>query len=348
MTTSDTTPPARKAFYSKISADNLAPLWEVLPGLVTEVPDTTTRAHCWHYESLRPHLLEAASLITEEEAERRVLVLENPGLRGESKVTRSMFSGLQIILPGEIAPPHRHSQAALRFVLEGRGAYTAVDGERTEMVPGDFIITPAWTWHEHGNTGDGPMVWLDGLDMHMVKLFEASFREGSEKEGPSNLIRPEGDSFARYGSNLAPVDDAYDRPTSPVFNYPYSHSRAALEQMKRRDDWSPWHGLKMKYVNPRDGGYAIPTIATFLQLLPKGFRTASYRSTDSTVYVCVEGRGRSTFGGEGFDWGPRDIFVAPSWAPQVHEAAEEAVLFSFSDRAAQEKLGFWRERRGEP
>jgi gentisate 1,2-dioxygenase len=336
--------PVRRDFYKRIGERNLAPLWEVLPQLVTAEPNSVIKAHLWKYENLRPYLMEACKLITAKEAERRVLILENPALPGESKVTRSLFAGLQIILPGEIAPPHRHSQAALRFVMEGKGAYTAVDGERTTMYPGDFVITPSWTWHDHGNNSDGPMVWLDGLDMHMIKLFEASFREG-EGDDALEPERPEGDSFARYGSNLLPIDDDYNRPTSPVFNYPYSHSREALEKMKRRDKWSPWHGMKMKYTNPKTGDYAIPTLATFIQLLPKGFKSQAYRSTDSTVFVCIEGKGKSVIDGQTFEWGPRDIFVVPSWMKHTHEATDESVLFSYSDRSVHEKLGFWREQK---
>ena len=225
-----------------------------------------------------------------------------------------------------------------------RSAYTSVDGERTMMEPGDFVITPSWTFHDHGNIGEGPMVWLDGLDVPVVQLFEASFREGMGEE-PQETDRPEGDSFSRYGSNLVPVDDDYNRPTSPVFNYPYRRTREALDSMKRRDKWSVWHGLKMRYVNPKTGDYAIPTMATFIQLLPKGFKTASYRSTSSTVFVCTEGRGRSVIGGQPFDWGLHDIFVVPSWVPVVHEAQDESVLFSFSDQGVQEKLGFFREKK---
>lgn len=294
-------------------------------------------------------MLEACELITAKEAERRVLVLENPALPGESRITRSLFGGLQIILPGEIAAPHRHTQAALRFVLEGEGAYTSVDGERTFMRPGDFVITPSWTWHDHGNVGNGPMVWLDGLDMHMIKLFEASFREGSDNDMANTVVRPEGDSEARYGANLVPVDDSYSRPTSPVFNYRYDRTREALAEMQRRNEWSQWHGLKLKYANPKTGDYAMPTIATFIQLLPRGFETAPYRSTASTVFVCVEGGGKSAIGdgaaARTFTWGPRDIWVVPSWLFVSHEAGSDAVLFSYSDQGVQEKLGFFREEK---
>ena len=337
---------ARKEFYKRANGVHVAPLWEVLHGLVTETPDVATQAHIWRYADLRPYIEEACRLITAQEAERRVLVLENPGLPGQSRVTRSLFCGLQTILPGEVAPPHRHSQAALRFILEGDGAYTAVDGERTTMHVGDFVITPSWTWHDHGNPSDAPMVWMDGLDMHMIKLFESSFREGAGTTDAMEPDRQEGDSEARFGANMLPVDNDYNRPTSPVFNYPYARTREALETMKRRDKWSPWHGLKMKYINPMTGDYAIPTLATFMTLLPKGFKTAPYRSTAGTVFTCVEGHGRSTIGGKTFEWGPRDTFVTPSWDWVVHEASEDATLFSFSDQSVHEKLGFFREEKG--
>ena len=193
------------------------------------------------------------------------------------------------------------------------------------------------------------MVWLDGLDMHMIKLFEASFREGAGTDQAMPTDRPEGDAEARYGANLLPVDDDYRRPTSPIFNYRYDRTREALDAMRRRDRWDPWHGLKLKYANPRTGDYAIPTLATFIQLLPKGFSTASYRSTASTVFVCIEGSGKSMIGtGEAartFAWGPRDIFVVPSWEIHRHSAGDDAVLFSYSDRGVHEKLGFFREEK---
>jgi gentisate 1,2-dioxygenase len=341
--------PTRRAFYGRLGERNLAPLWEVLHKLVTATPESAIAPHLWRYADAKPYLLEACELITAKEAERRVLILENPALPGDSRITQSLFAGLQIILPGEIAPPHRHSQAALRFVLEGEGAYTSVDGERTTMHPGDFVITPSWTWHDHGNTGAGPMVWLDGLDMHMIKLFEASFREGAGTDQAMAPERPEGDSEARYGANLLPVEDSYQRPTSPVFNYRYDRTREALEAMRRRDEWSRWHGLKLKYANPKTGDYAIPTLATFIQLLPKGFKTAPYRCTASTVFVCIEGGGKTIVGeGEGartLSWEPRDIFVVPSWEKHRHEAGGDSVLFSYSDRGVHEKLGFWREEK---
>ena len=335
----------RAAYYQRVRAEHLAPLWQVLDSLVTRQPASGLAAHLWHYDGLREHLLQAGNLIAAREAVRRVLILENPAFPGEARITTSLFAGLQLVLPGEVAPAHRHTQSALRFIVEGAGGHTSVDGERTFMAVGDFVITPPWAWHDHGNESDAPMVWLDGLDIPLVRALDASFAETHPEEAQP-LDRPDGDSQARFGANLLPVDYRSTSPVSPLFAYPYAKAREALEALRRRDDWDPCHGLKLRYANPATGGHAMPTIGAFIQLLPRGFRTAGYRATDATVFVCVEGKGTTKIGRKTFAWGPRDIFVVPGWAPVVHTAARDSVLFSFSDRPVQEKLGLWREKRG--
>ena len=190
------------------------------------------------------------------------------------------------------------------------------------------------------------MIWLDGLDIPMVSFYDASFAESLDTE-EQPLTRQAGDSIARYGANMLPLDYRSRGPAAPLFNYPYERSREALEIMRREQDWDAYHGLKMRYINPVDGQFAMPTIAAFLQLLPRGFQSADYRSTDASVFVVTEGRGSSIIDGQSFDWGPRDIFVVPSWAPVTHHADQDAVLFSFSDRSAQQKLGYRREQRGQ-
>jgi gentisate 1,2-dioxygenase len=337
--------PERQAFYDRIAPCHLAPLWEKLHRLVTAEPQSPCVPYLWAYNEVRPHLMRAGGLITAMEATRRVLILENPGFPGQAQATGSLFAGLQLILPGEVAPAHRHTQSALRFIVEGSGAYTAVDGERTMMHPGDFVITPSWTWHDHGNLGSDPVVWLDGLDIQIVNLLNASFAEpGSDEVQP--VSRPEGDSLARFGHNLLPVDWKPAARTSPVFNYPYARSREALDTLQRNGAPDRYHGHKLRYVNPATGDFAMPTIGTFIQLLPRGFAGQPYRSTDAAVYVCVEGEGETRVGDTVLHWKPRDIFVVPGWMGHTHAAAAEAVLFSFSDRPVQEKLGLWREARG--
>jgi gentisate 1,2-dioxygenase len=180
--------------------------------------------------------------------------------------------------------------------------------------------------------------------MHVVNLLAASFREDLGGKA-HKLERPEGAAPAEFGNNLVPVDSTHRSQTSPIFNYPYRKSRESLDSLSRTRAPDACHAYKMKYINPLHGGWAMPTMSTWLQLLPKGFKSAPYRSTDSAVFAVVEGRGRSAIGGETFDWGPHDIFVAPSWMAHTHEASEDAVLFIYSDRVIQEKLDLWRESR---
>jgi gentisate 1,2-dioxygenase len=332
----------RKEFYERLDGKNTAPLWEVLGKLITPEPQPASVPALWQFDELRPLLIEAGRLITAKEAERRVLVLENPGLRGSSQITQSLYGGLQVILPGEIARTHKHMAGALRFVLEGDGAYTAVEGERITMRPGDFIITPSMTFHDHGNPSDTPTIWMDGLDVPIVNLFAASFAEHYPDE-LQPVTKKEGDALARYGSNMIPVGHKPDGLSSPVFHYPYGRSREALDRMHKSGAMHPHHGVKMQYVNPVTGGYPTPTMGAFLQLLPSGFRSAPYRSSDSTVCSVAEGRGRTQIGQRVFNWKERDIFVIPPWSAVSHEALGDAVLFSFSDRPAQKALGLWRE-----
>lgn len=346
----------RQAFYESIAVHSMTPLWEVLHALVPPSPNTPCLPALWKYADVHPYLMQSGQLITADEAVRRVLILENPALRGQSCITQSLYAGLQVIMPGEVAPSHRHTQSALRFVVEGQGAYTAVDGERTTMQPGDFIITPSWTWHDHGHQGqvesDAPVVWLDGLDIPMLRFFDAGFAEnGSAKQ--QAVTRPEGLSYQRFGANMMPV--RYDAPfgqTSPIFSYPYARTREALHQLETHGEVDAWDGAKLRYVNPATGGPPMPTMATFMQRLPAGFEGKPYRQTDGAVFSVVEGSGTVTVtrpGTEAQSWtfafGPRDHFVIPSWHTAQLRSAAGCVLFSFSDRPVHQALGIHREER---
>ncbi len=343
--TSDPLARTPQSYIDAVAAQSLAPLWGRLKGLVPQEPRPQAEAALWPFAAVRPFVLQAADIVTAKEAERRVLILENPSLKGSSRILDPLFGGLQLVMPGEIAPAHRHSQSALRFVIDGRGAFTSVGGERTPMHPGDFIVTPPWRWHDHGNDTDEPMIWLDGLDIPMVRLFSAGFEQDYETDAQP-VDRPVGDSLARYGSGLLPVDHAWTEVSSPVFNYPYEKSRAALFQAARGAAADPCHGHRMRYTNPIDGGWAMPTIATYLRLLPEGFATMPYRSTESAVFVAVEGQGVAQIGERTFEWAAKDIFAVPAWTRFTLRSAGGSVLFTYSDRAAQDKLGFFREQRG--
>ncbi len=312
---------SRLDFYQRIAKLNAAPLWEVLGEIVGARPHPAAVPALWRYDEMRPFLMESGELITAREAERRVLMLQNPGFPGGSRVAQSVYAGLQLVLPGEFTSSHRHVACALRSIIEGEGAYTAVDGERVIMHPGDLILTPSWTFHDHGNPGDAPVVWLDGLDIPIVNFFDSSFAEHL----PDEATQP-----------------AFPAVTS-AFSFPYAPAREALPN-KSID---PCHGAKIEYLNAA-GASVTPTLGAFLQLLPKGFHGAPYRSTDSTVFCVAEGQGTTFIGDRSFYWSARDIFVVPSWHSVSHHATEESVLFSFSDRPAQKALGLWREQGSAP
>jgi len=303
----------REEFYHRLKTKSAAPLWEQLADLVLAQPRPGCVPALWRYEEMRPYLMESGALITADEAERRVLMIANPGLRSVPQITQSLYAGLQLVLPGEITATHRHVAAALRFVIEGNGAYTSVDGTKITMHPGDFILTPSWTYHDHGNLTDEPVVWLDGLDIPIVNMLDSSFAE-HYPGGTKAVLQEDGDS--------------------PV-SFPYARMRG----LAKNAPLDPVHGSRIHYgAEP-----TMSTIDAWLRVLPAGFKTQPYRSTDATVFCVAEGRGESRIGGETFAWGPHDIFMVPSWVPVTHEARDESVLFSFSDRPIQKAVGVWRE-----
>jgi gentisate 1,2-dioxygenase len=339
----------RQALYEQMRPHGLTPLWEVLHALVPPEPGVRTQCAHWRWLDVKPFLDAAGRVISAEEAVRRVLILENPGWTGASRATSTLYAGLQLILPGEVAPSHRHTQSALRFVVSGAGAYTAVDGERATMAPGDFIITPAWAWHDHGNDGDEAVVWLDGLDIPTVAFFEAGFAENDTRTSQA-VRRAEGSSLARYGSGLLPLDDeAPYGATSPVFSVPYARSRAALQQLSKDAAADPWFGTALRYTNPLSGGPPMPTIGAWLQWLQPGFATKPWRSTAGTVYSVVEGTALATLrrGDElkRFELAPKDHFVLPPWHTLQLQAEGSCVLFAYNDAPLQRAAGLLREER---
>jgi gentisate 1,2-dioxygenase len=329
-------------FMDEVKDMSLFPLWERVGGLK---PGTKCVPAHWSYTNVRPQLMRAADLVTKKEASRRVLCLENPSLRGTTFVCDSLFAGLQIILPGEVAPSHRHTPSALRFIVEGTGAYTAVAGEKLPMQPGDFVVTPAWAWHDHGNLGEAPVVWLDGLDTPFARFFGAAFYEPYPQD-TQPLDRPEGESTAVYGANLIPDEFTSDGFSTPVLIYPYERTREALDKLSSTGKPHPAHGYRLRYANPATGKHPFATMAVFMQRLPAGFAGQTYRSTGGSVFAVHRGKGTAQVGDETFALSTHDVFVVPAWAPYSFAAESDLELFSYSDRAGQEALGYWREQIG--
>lgn len=337
----------REAYYEDLNARHVEPLWRALATASPKEPRVQSVPYIWHWRDLRPRMLRASDLITPQEAERRVLMLINPSY--EAKTIRTVgliYAGVQLIMPGEIADSHRHTPSAQRFVMEGSGGYTAVDGERTIMKKGDFVLTPGWAWHDHGNEGSEPVMWLDGLDLPFVNILDANFFEDYvEGDGQMQpIVRPLEDATHRYGRNLRPSwTGSKSGMASPILNYRWTDSRQTLHEL-REDPASPFDGVILQYVNPVNGGPTLPTISASLQLLRRNEHTKAHRHTSSTIYHVAEGGGRSIIAGKEYQWEEGDTFVVPSWCWHEHESTGgEAVLFSYTDRPVIDAFGLYRE-----
>lgn len=336
----------REALYERLDQQSITPLWRALGTAAPKSPKVDSLAHIWRWKDVRPALMEAGNVVTPQEAERRVLMLINPAL--SSKTLRTvglLYAGLQLIRPGETADSHRHAPNAQRFIIEGDGVYMTVDGETTIAAKGDFILTPSWCWHDHGNNGSRDMIWLDGLDIAFATMLDANFFEDWEGPGGAAPVSvPEGDSHRRWGRNMRPSWQEDGRPgRAGVINYRWSEARDALHGM-RADQGSPFDGIILQYSDPRTGGPTMPTIASSLQLLRKGEHTKAHRHTSSTIYHVAEGAGRSVIAGQEFNWEEGDTFVLPSWAWHEHESVGgEAVLFSYTDKPVIDLAHWYRE-----
>ena len=336
----------REALYEKLEANHLVPFWRQFAAITPTSPVVASQTHIWRWRDIRPALAAAGDIVTPQEAERRVLMLINPAYPANTlRTVGLLYGGIQMVRPGEVADSHRHAANAQRFVIEGEGVYMTVDGERAIASKGDFVLTPRWSWHDHGNESARDMVWLDGLDIAFAKILDAMFFEDWEGPMPSPPVTVEvGDSERRWGRSMRPAWHEPDRSGRPsLISYPWAQSRDALHGM-RADVGSPYDGIILQYVDPRTGGPTMPTFASSLQLLRKGEHTRAHRHTSSTIYHVAEGSGRSVIGGQELSWEEGDTFTLPSWTWHEHESlGGEAVLFSYTDRPILSAFDWYRE-----
>lgn len=336
---------ALETLLKSLTPLHLAPLWTRYREMLTPTPRGKAQPHCWHYATLRPHLLRAGELVSTQEAERRVFMLLNPGLAGQPAATPTLFAGMQLILPGEIARAHRHTPSALRIIVEGSGAYTAVDGERCVMEPGDLILTPAWSWHDHGNETHEPMIWLDGLDLPMVTALDAIFTEHPLNE-QWERTKPDDENTRLYSQpGLQPATLPHHPAYSPLLNYKWTRTAAALAAMPASAA-TPYDDVLLHYTNPHTGGPVLPTMGCTAQWLRPGVHTQAHRHASSSVYLVIKGQGFSVINGQRFMWEQGDVFAIPSWACHEHanvSESEEVALFAFTDAPVMHALGLYRE-----
>jgi gentisate 1,2-dioxygenase len=310
-------------------------------------PQSSSVPVLWRYDDLRAHVLRALDLVTPEKAGRRVVYLVNPGRRNVAAAVGWLYTGLQVMNPGERASAHRHSTSALRFIMEGAGAYTIVDGHKVTLCAGDFVLTPNGTWHEHAvDEAGSPCIWQDGLDIPLVNALEANFFEVHPKLAQP-VSFPADDTSATFGApGLHPVGFEGARGHSPLLKYAWEPTYEALTAFSEKTGGSPFDGVMMRYVNPLTGGHVMQTIGAAMQMLRPGERTRAHRHTGSVVYQVAKGSGHSIIAGKRFDWSKQDIFCVPSWAFHEHvngSGIEDACLFQFNDFPVMEKLGLFRE-----
>jgi gentisate 1,2-dioxygenase len=330
-------------FYADVDGYDLKPLWPIAQQLMPLEPKPRTVPWLWRWKTLRELAERSGELITiDRGGDRRVLSLANPGLDGLPYATSTLWGAVQFLNPGEHAGAHRHTPGAIRFVLEGDGVYTTVNGDACDMHPGDLVLTPSWNWHDHNSASDRPMIWFDGLDMPTVSALDAIFfenypdellqpvqaRNRSQRQYPAKGLLPAGAS--------APPGPGH----SPLLAYRWADTDAALAGLLE-ENGGPMASLE--FTDPTTGRPVMATMGCEMYRLVPGERTVASRKVGSSVLVVHRGSGSSVIGGTRFEWGPGDMLAVPSWAAVDHQASEPSDLFAITDAPILKALGLYRE-----
>jgi gentisate 1,2-dioxygenase len=306
-----------EALYGTLATQSFDAGWnKVTPSLYPEPKKNYLPAH-WRYRDGRAALERAGHLVDTELAERRNLIMFNPREGNRYGTSPTLVAAYQMLLPGEHARSHRHTPNALRLIVEGdAGSYTAVDGKRITMLPGDVVLTPSWSWHGHGNGGDIPAYWIDFLDVPLVQALEPMFFE------------PHPDEFE---AGAVPVE-------SSPFRFAWTWTESELSRAK--PEASGRFGREVTLDAP-----SLRTMRLHMDAHAAGSTPATLRTTATNIYSVVSGNGSTTIDGTTFDWERGDVFVAPSWRAHQHRIESDAVLFRVSDEPLMEMIGMLREER---
>ncbi|MGH7824501.1 MAG: cupin domain-containing protein [Candidatus Binatia bacterium] len=325
-------------------------------------PTSPVVPHIWRWSEVRPLLLESGELVGlgqgARKAERRVLVLQNPGMGSQYAITNTYFGDLQLIKPGEAAPSHRHTTTAARFVFDGSRGWTTVEGERVYLSPGDIVLNPQWAWHDHGNDGPDDFLFFDVLDIPLLTALATATWDfdyvqvtGDAKKTIQDLTVPDNYSrnFYTTGGIVPRFVHNQRKDQSPLIAYRWQEIRETLNRL-RSEKGSPYDGILVEFTNPENGGPIGPTMSACAQLLPPGGRTLSHRHNTSTVYIVAEGQGCTEVNGARIEWAKNDIFAVPSWHwhEHVNDGGQDAYLYSVTDSPVVESLGLYREQRKTP
>lgn len=325
--------------YRAMDAAHIQGLWTQAADLMTARPRPRAIPWLWPWEQVRALAARAGRAVPiERGGERRALAMANPGLGGKPYATPTLWAAMQYLNAGESAPAHRHSPAAIRFVLHGSGVWTTVNGEPCPMDRGDLVLTPSMAWHEHHSGSGEPMIWFDGLDLPLVDWVDATFFDNAPAEYLDDLgaAPAESRSAAVYGHpGLLPDASPETDRHSPLMVYRWATTdRALAELVAAADDGR----AEVRFIDPRNGRDALPTMRCSVLRLAPGRRTETRRTVGSSVAVVFSGHGRTVVDGVRFDWGPGDTLALPSWCAVDHEALAPADLFLLSDAPVVEAL----------
>ena len=336
--------PELEALHQRLAENSLGGHWQ------SREKPAKLKPWVWPWAAIYSCLMESGEVVKlggiDDAAKRRTVQLVNPAITNLKATSRTIQMSIQLVKPGERAECHRHSAAALRFVVEGDGTgYTNVEGEEMLMEPGDLVLTPNWTWHDHHNESEDPIIWLDGLDGPLIRSLNVLFFEEYEKpEQP--VTRETGESLSRLGFARAPKKDETHLRGVP-FRYAWQDTYKALKTMSDSER-DPYDGTLLRYINPATGGFTYPTMSCEIQLFKAREKTRIHRHTSTALYHVFKGRGRTAVGEGHLEWKKGDSFVVPLWQPHSHEnlSDEEAILFSINDRPVMEALQLYREEAG--
>ncbi|MGW5568522.1 cupin domain-containing protein [Streptomyces tendae] len=333
------------SLYKDLAAADLRPLWTITEQLLTPTPKPKAVPWLWSARTMKPLARRAIDLVpVERGGERRVLSLQNPGLGGRPYAVGTLWGALQCLGPREVAPAHRHTPGAVRFVLEGEGVWTTVNGDACDMRPGDLVLTPSMNWHDHTSSVDGEMFWFDGLDLPMIEALDGVFFEEYPGPGQAQPEPAEHNTSERAHAGATrytpgSVRDHLSPRHSSLLNYRWADTEKELDRLGAQSD-EPM--VEVEYVSPDTGASVLPTLACAVHRVRAGRRSKPVRRAGNTVYVVFRGSGSSVIDGQRFDWGPGDMFVAPSWSAVEHAAQERADLFVLSDEPVLRALGIAR------
>ena len=331
-------------YVAELKSNNLMPLWPNLRAMLPpEKPRPATLATHWPYAAIRPLLIKAGELTPIEKAERRVLVLANPGHTLEKmQASAAMYLGMQLLLPGEWAPSHRHTPNAVRMVVEGEGAWSTVEGEKCPMLRGDLILTPTGLWHEHGHDGTEPVIWLDVLDLPLVHYLEASYHENSGRQSPRT---DHGERrYARGGIVPTPVFERANK-AYPMLRYPWADTKAALQSLAL--DQPGLQAVQVTYVNPETGDHAENILGFYAMMLRPGQTLNLPARSPASVFHVIEGGAVAQIDGQRFNLAEADTCCAPGYTPITlgnSSSTQPAFLFIADETPLHRKLGVYEVR----